>query len=61
MAVRDYFITFILVFQIMAHFICYMLFIAVSHILHIVELTCWTIDMRIEDALAGERVRSWQN
>ena len=54
MAVRDYFITFIMVFQTMAHFVCYMLFIAVSYILHIVELMCWTIDMHIEDILASQ-------
>ena len=52
MAIREYFIMIILVIQTLVHFTCYILFFAVSQLLHIVEITCWTIDMRIEDNLA---------
>ena len=54
MALREFFITFIWIFQTLAHYICYAVFIAIYQMLHIVEMACWTIDINIEHILDAQ-------
>ena len=51
MAIRDYIVSSIQLLQLCFHYACYLSFFVVYQFLCIIELACWSIDMRIEHML----------